>query len=70
MKLGDGSNIPRVTCHGACEEGACVVSEVGDNQVHELLRELGWTCSGRLWGTSAEKRLDFGFGSAAGLVSK
>jgi hypothetical protein len=73
MKMGGGSDVPRVTCRGARQESARVVSEVGDNQSHELLRELGdWggMCSGRLWGASAEHPLDFGFDSVLKLINK
>jgi hypothetical protein len=38
MKVGEGSDVPRVTCRGACQEGASIVNEVGDNLFHELLR--------------------------------
>ena len=41
MKIGDGSNVPRVTCHGARKEAARVVNEVGDNHFYEHLWELG-----------------------------
>ena len=41
MKVVDGDNVPRVTRQGALQEGALVVNEVGDDQVHELMRELG-----------------------------
>jgi hypothetical protein len=73
MKMGDGSNVPRVTCRGACDESVHVVNEVGDNQFHKLLWELGdWgrMCGGRVQGTSTEQRLDFGFVSVPKLVSQ
>ena len=41
VKMGDDSDVPRVTCQGACREGAGVVDEVGDDDLHKLLRELG-----------------------------
>jgi hypothetical protein len=40
MKMGDGSDVPRITCRGAYQEGVLVVNEVGDNQFHEILREI------------------------------
>jgi len=67
MKLGDSNNVPRVTCRGARQEATRVVNEEGDDYCHDLLRKLGdWgrsrrTCGGRLWGTSNEQPLDFGF---------
>ena len=73
MKVGDGSDVPRVACRGACQEGARVANEVGDNQSHELLRELGnWgqMCSGRPLGTSTERPVDFGFCPVPKLVNK
>ena len=41
MEMGGGSDIPRVTCHGACQESACVVNEVGEDYFDKILRELG-----------------------------
>ena len=41
MEIGDGGNVPRETCHGARQEGARIVNEVGDDRFHKLLRELG-----------------------------
>ena len=38
MKMGDGGNVPRETCHGARQEGARIVNEVGDDRFHKLLR--------------------------------
>ena len=73
MKMGGGSDVPRATCRGARQESARVVSEVRDNQFHELLRELGdWgrICGGRPWGISTEHPLDFGFGSVLKLINK
>jgi hypothetical protein len=73
MKMGDGSDVPRVTCRGACQEGALVVNEVGENQFHKVLRKLcDWrrACGGCIRGTSTEQRLDFGFVSVPKLVSK
>jgi len=37
----DNGDVPRVTCQGACQETGCVVDEVGENDLDELLRELG-----------------------------
>jgi len=31
MKMGDGSDVPWVTCQGTCQEAAFVVNEVGDD---------------------------------------
>ena len=70
VKMGDGCGVPRVTCHGARKKGGCVVSKVGDNYMHEILRELGYwggTWSGRLWGTSASPLFDFDLGSVKNL---
>ena len=39
--MGDNGNIPRVACQGACQEAALVVDEVGENDLDEILRELG-----------------------------
>ena len=41
MKMGDGSNIPRVTGQGACDESGRVVNEVRENYLHNFLRETG-----------------------------
>ena len=41
MKIGDGGDVPRETCHGVRQEGAYIVNEVGDNHFHKLLQELG-----------------------------
>ena len=71
MESGDGSYVPRVTGHGTCQEAAFVVSEVGNDYLHELLWEPGdwrWTCGGRLWGR--ERLHDFGFGSVPKLVDE
>ena len=77
MKIGDGSNVPRVACHGAHEEAMRVVDEVENDHIYQLSRELGdWgrTFSGRIWGTSTEQPeeqpLDFGFGSIPKFVKK
>jgi hypothetical protein len=73
MKVRDGSDVPRVACRGACQEGARVANEVGDNQSHELLRELsnwGCVCSGHPLGTFTERQADFGFRPVPKLVNK
>jgi len=57
MEMWDGSNIPRVACHGAREEGVGVVNEVGDDHLYKVLWELGDLgrgFRGCLWGTSIE----------------
>ena len=41
MKMGDGDDVPRVACHGTCEEGGGVVNEVGHDHFYEVLWELG-----------------------------
>ena len=41
VKMGDGGDVPGVTDHGTCPEGAGVVNEVRDNRIHEFLREVG-----------------------------
>jgi len=41
VEMGDNGNIPRVACQGACQEAALVVDEVGENDLDEILRELG-----------------------------
>ena len=38
VKIGDGGNVPRVACNGACQEAARVVNEVGGDQFHKLLQ--------------------------------
>ena len=73
VKMGDGSDVPRVTCQGACQEGAGVVDEVGNDHSHKLLRELGdWgrACGKRLRGTSKEQPLDFGYASVPKFVDE
>jgi len=63
VEMGDCSDIPRVACHGACEEGGGVVNEVGNDHFDEVLREFcDWGRAIRrcLWGTSVEQPLDFG----------
>jgi len=37
VEVGDSSDIPRVARHGACEEGGSVVSEVGDDDLNDVL---------------------------------
>ena len=39
--MGHGSDVPRITRHGTRKKGVSVASEVGDNLIHEVLRELG-----------------------------
>jgi hypothetical protein len=71
MKVGDGGDVPRVTGHRACKEGAGVVNEVGDDRFHEVLRELGdWgrTCGRCIQGTSAEQPLDSGLAPVPQLI--
>ena len=73
MKIGDGSNVPRITCHGARQEAARVVNEVGEDRFDKILRELGdwgWSCSRCLRGISTEQPLDFCCGSVPQLVNK
>ena len=73
MERGDGSHVPRVTCHGTCQESAVVVNEVGDDYFHELLWELGdWgrRCGGRLWGASDKQREKSSFGSVPKSVDE
>ena len=41
VKMGDDSNVPRVTCQGACRWGADVVDEVGNDHSHKLFWKLG-----------------------------
>ena len=36
MKVGDGSDVPRVTGHGAHQEAASVVNEVGNDHFNDL----------------------------------
>jgi hypothetical protein len=55
--MGHGSSVPRKTCHGACEEGAGVVNEVGDDHVHKFLWEPGDL--GRTWGRPTGQLLNF-----------
>jgi hypothetical protein len=69
--MGYSGNVPRVTGHGARKKGACVMDEVGDNQLHKFLREpggLGWTCD-RCHRDGA-RQLDFGPGSVPELVGE
>jgi hypothetical protein len=40
MKVGDGGDVPRITCHGARQEGVLIVNVVGDNQFHEHFGNL------------------------------
>ena len=41
MEMGNGSNIPRIACHGTRDKGLFVVNEAGDNHFYELLWKLG-----------------------------
>lgn len=41
MEMRDGSDVPRMTRHGACQEAVCIMNEVGDNRFHEVLRDGG-----------------------------
>ena len=73
MEMGDNGDVPRVTRHGARQEAARVVNEVGGDDFHKLLWELGdWgrTSGGHLWGTLAEQPLDLGLGSIPKSVDK
>ena len=70
MEIGDGSNVPRVTCQGACKEGVGVVEEVRNNRCHKFLRKLGdWgpARGRRLRGASIEQVLDFGRASGTNV---
>ena len=72
MKVGDGSDVPRVTGRGAYQEGVLVVNEVGDNPFHELLWEIGdWrrVVGRRVRGTFTEGS-DFSFGSVPKFVTE
>jgi len=65
MKMGDGSDVPRVTCHRARQETRRIVNEMGDNHFNKLLRKLGsWgrTRDRCLGDNSTEQPLDFGCG--------
>jgi len=57
MKMGDNGDVPRITRQGARQEAAGVINEVGSDDFHKLLRELGdWgrTPGGHPWGTPIE----------------
>ena len=41
VKITDGGDVPRMAGQGACQEGAGVVNEVGENRVHKFLRKPG-----------------------------
>ena len=41
MKMGDGSNVPRVKCHGKFQETGRLVDEIGENGFDKILREIG-----------------------------
>jgi hypothetical protein len=41
MKMGNGGNVPRVTCQGAREETASVVGKVGDDHFDGLQGKPG-----------------------------
>ena len=73
VKMVNSSSVPRVTRHGTRQEAACVVSEVGDDHLHNLLWKLGGcrcTCGGHFRGTSSEQPLDCGLGSVPKLVNE
>jgi len=66
VKMGYDSDIPRITCQGACEETVPIVNEVVDYHFHEFLRnpgEWGRTCDGRFTDTPRTGLLDSGLGS-------
>ena len=73
MKVGDDSDVPRVTRQGARQKAVGVVNEVGGDNFYKLLGELGdWgrTSDGYSRGTSVEQPLDFGFSSIPKPIDK
>jgi len=71
--MGDIGDVPRITCRGAYQKNAGVLSEVGGDNFHKLLRGLGdWGLApgGYLWGTSVELPLDLALGSIPEPIDK
>lgn len=73
MEMGDSSDVPRVTCHGARQEAVRVVNEVGDDNFDDILWELGdWRrrCGRCLRSTSRGQPSNSGYCSVPKLVNK
>lgn len=71
VKMGYGSEVPRVTSHRARDESVDIIDEVKYDDLQEFLRK---TCDwGRVWGgclfdALAEELCDFGLASVPHLV--
>ena len=73
MEVGDGCDVPRATCQGACQEAGHVVDEVGDDRFDDILWDLGdWGRLDNRWllSTFAEQSLDLGGSSVPKLVEE